>query len=116
MYNFEKLNVWKESVSLAEVVYVLCKQLPKEEKYALADQLKRAVTSICLNIAEGSGGRNKKIFASYLENAIRSLYETVAALKLAERLFGISVKRPLEQCDKVGKLLHGLLKNIRSEN
>ena len=60
MYNFEKLKVWQESMRLAEMIYVLSKKLPSDEKFALIDQLKRATTSISLNIAEGSGGKVKK--------------------------------------------------------
>lgn len=46
MYNFEKLKVWQESVRLVEIVYEETKKLPQDERYALTDQLKRAVTSI----------------------------------------------------------------------
>lgn len=61
MYNFEKLRVWQESVILVEVVYEQIKQLPKDERYALTDQLRRSVTSVSLNIAEGSGSDSKNL-------------------------------------------------------
>ena len=116
MYNFEKLKVWQESIELAEMVYVLSKKLPSDERFALTDQLKRATTSISLNIAEGSGGQSKKVFASHLEIAIRSLYETITILKLIENLFKIECGKELDQCDLVNKLLHGLLKSLDSNN
>jgi four helix bundle protein len=74
------------------------------------------VTSISLNIAEGSGSKSRKVFIAHLENALKSLYETITILKLAERLFEIDCSRELNQCDIVNKLLHGLLKSIKSNN
>jgi len=115
MYNFEKLKVWQEAMNLAKMVYNLSKELPKDERFSLVDQLKRAVTSVALNIAEGSGN-NKKVFISFLNIAKRSLYETVTILKLIENLFSIDCKNELEKCDLVGKLLSGLIKSIESNN
>jgi len=116
MYNFEKLKAWQEAMKLAKMSYALSQKLPKEERFALIDQLKRAVTSISLNIAEGSGVGSSKVFASFLEIAIRSLYETIAIFKLIESLFTVDCKEELIQCDLVSKLLHGLLKSIKSNN
>ncbi|MCD6148723.1 four helix bundle protein [bacterium] len=114
MYNFEKLRAWQEAIKLAEMVYRLTKKFPKEEKFALIDQLKRAVTSISLNIAEGSGSRSKKVFVAHLEIAIKSLYETISILKLGEKLFKVNSTKELDQCVQVNKLLQGLLKSIKS--
>jgi S23 ribosomal protein. len=71
MYNFEKLRVWQESVILVEVVYEQIKQLPKDERYALTDQLRRSVTSVSLNIAEGSGSDSKKSFVLSLKYRLK---------------------------------------------
>jgi len=116
MYNFEKLKVWQEAVKLTEVVYSFLKKFPKEERFALVDQLRRAVTSIPLNIAEGSGSKSKKVFAAHLENTVKSLYETIAILKLAEKLYKFDSREEIKQCDQVNKLLQGLLKRIKSNN
>jgi four helix bundle protein len=115
MYNFEKLRVWQESVILVEVVYEQIKQLPKDERYALTDQLRRSVTSVSLNIAEGSGSDSKKSFVLSLNIALKSLYETVSILKIAEKLFNNNFDKSLQQCDLVGKLLHGLIRSLKSE-
>lgn len=53
MYKFEKLRVWQEAMKLVKMVYELCSKLPADERFALVDQLKRASTSIVLNIAGG---------------------------------------------------------------
>ena len=113
MYNFEKLKAWQEAMKLSEMAYEASKKLPAEEKFALSDQLRRASTSICLNIAEGSGSKSRKVFASFLEIAIKSLYETITIFKLIENLFKINCSKELEQCDLANKLLHGLINSIR---
>jgi len=112
-YNFERLKCWEEILKLIEIVYKFSKRLPEEEKFGLVSQLKRAVTSIGLNLAEGSASKNKKIFACYLENSIRSLYEVIGILKISKRLFNLEIRKEIDQCNLVHKLLQGLLKKIK---
>ena len=116
MYNFEKLKAWQEAVKLVEIIYIEIKKFPPEERFGLVDQLRRASTSISLNIAEGSGCSSKKAFVSYLEISLKSLYETVSILKISEKIFQKDFSAPLEQCDLVAKILHGLIKSLKSEN
>lgn len=115
MYRFEKLRVYHDAISLVEEVYELVKLLPRDEKFALIDQLKRACTSIVLNIAEGTGGLGDIEFKNFLRHALKSLYETVAALKIAEKLFGADIKRALDKCDLVGKELNALIKSLSND-
>ncbi len=114
MYPFENLKAWKESVILVEIIYKESAKFPKDERFSLVDQLKRAATSVSLNIAEGSGGRSKKAFAAGLEIALKSLYETVSILKMAQILFKVNFSKSLEQCDLVVKLIKGLIKSLES--
>jgi len=53
-YSFEKLEVWKESVRLVKLIYTITLQFPKEEKFGLVSQLRRASVSISSNLAEGT--------------------------------------------------------------
>jgi four helix bundle protein len=115
MYRFEKLRVYHGAVKLVKKIYLLADKLPKDEKFALIDQLKRASTSIVLNIAEGTGSRGDKEFKSFLKNALKSLYETVAAIKIAESLFGIRGEKALDKCDLVGKQLNSLIKSLAKD-
>jgi len=48
---YKDLVAWQVSIELVECVYQLIKKLPKEETYALADQMRRAAISIPSNIA-----------------------------------------------------------------
>lgn len=102
-------------MSLVEDVYRLTKLFPADERFALSDQLKRSSTSIALNIAEGTGGLGDKEFKSFLRIALKSLYETVAGLKVAERLFKVSIVSCLDKCETVGKELNGLIKSLGLE-
>ena len=111
-YGFEKLVAWQRAVELSEAAYELAKKLPKDERFALIDQLKRAATSVALNIAEGSAGQNRKVFHNFLCIAQRSLYETISILKLIERLFKVDVANELEKCDSVNRPLSGLKRSL----
>lgn len=62
MEMFEKLIVWQKAMELVKVVYALTKSFPAEERYALTDQLRRAVVSIPSNIAEGNGRSSNAVY------------------------------------------------------
>lgn len=53
IFHFENLVAYQRGMDLVEHVYILLKKFPKEEQYALCDQLRRAVVSVPSNIAEG---------------------------------------------------------------
>jgi hypothetical protein len=72
MYRFEKLEVWQKSMDFCELVYKRSSNFPKTETYGPVSQLRRAATSIPLNIAEGSACRTKKEFIQFLTIALRS--------------------------------------------
>ncbi len=82
-YRFEELNVWDIGMQIVREVYRLTRKFPRSESYALSDQLKRAATSIVLNIAEGSGQPTKKGFALYMQRSKSSALECVACIKIA---------------------------------
>ncbi len=115
MYRFEKLRVYHNALELVAEIYQLTELLPTEEKFALIDQLKRSVTSIVLNIAEGTGALGDIEFKNFLRHALKSLYETVAGLKIAERLFKVDINIPLQKCETVGRELNGLIKSLTND-
>ena len=53
-FKFEKLEIWKLAIDLADNVHKLTRNFPKEEMFSLTSQMKRAADSVSLNIAEGS--------------------------------------------------------------
>ncbi len=85
-FAFEDLEVYQLSVDYSVDVYPLLRQFPESEKFGLVSQIKRSVTSVTLNIAEGRGRGTDKDFAKFLHQARGSLFEVVAGFHLAERL------------------------------
>lgn len=83
---YKRLEIWKEAVELIKIIYPLSELLPKNEEYNLKSQLKRAITSVALNIAEGKGRQSKKDFAHFLNLATASLDEADAILSICEEL------------------------------
>ena len=63
---FKNLIVWQKAMALVKAVYALSKQFPSEERYALTDQIRRAVISIPSNIAEGNGRASNADYGHFL--------------------------------------------------
>lgn len=110
-YHFKNLDAYKESKNLVMMIYGLLKQFPKEEQYALCDQLRRAVISVPSNIAEGSGRTSAKDQAHFIEMAYGSLMEVECQIDIAYDLSYISqdnINQVEELIDVVAALLSGL--------
>jgi four helix bundle protein len=84
-FRFETLDIWKQANEYTLRIYKVTKTFPKEEIFALSDQLRRSASSIAANIAEGSGSSSKKDFCHYLDISVKSIYETVSHLYLANQ-------------------------------
>ena len=110
-YSFEKLNAWQESKKLVVDVYHLLDSFPNFEKYALCDQIRRAIVSVPSNIAEGSGRKSLKEQIHFLEISYGSLMETYNQLLIAIDLSYIteqSVEVIKPRIDNVAKMINGL--------
>ncbi len=104
-YKFEKLEVWKLAMKVNDLSYQIAVQLPDFEKYNLNSQLRRASTSIALNIAEGSTSQSDAEQARFLSYAIRSHLEVVACLRLIEARKYLTDKDLAQQFEELGKRL-----------
>ena len=89
-YNFEGLEIYDLANQFALRIYRVANNFPKEELFGLTSQIKRAATSVVLNIVEGSGRNSKKDFARFINQAVGSLLEVKAVLILAVKLEYIS--------------------------
>lgn len=110
-YSYKNLEAYKESKTLVKQVYALLKKFPREEQYALSDQLRRAVISVPSNIAEGSGRTSAKDQAHFLEMAFGSLMEVDCQMDIAQDLGYVSLDEHEEvtmQISKVAALLSGM--------
>lgn len=85
-FYYRRLDVYQNAKSVIIDVYKALESFPKEERYALCDQLKRAAVSIASNIAEGFGRYSEKERLYFLNNANGSLMEISCQIDLAEAL------------------------------
>ena len=117
-FSFLDLRVYKESKELVKSVYQILDKFPKHEVYALGDQLRRAVTSVPSNIAEGSGRYSVKEKIHFIEIAYGSLTEVLCQLDIAHDLNYITDKEfndEQERISIIGKQLSGLRTSFQKQ-
>jgi four helix bundle protein len=113
------LLVWQKAMDLVVTVYRATETFPKAETYGLTSQIRRAVTSIPANIAEGQGRRLTKEFVYFLANARGSLWELDTHLESAKRLSFLNADTHEElrcQLDEVGRMLNGLMRSVSNSS
>lgn len=112
MKSFTQLTAWKEGMKLVQIVYELTKSFPKEEQFGLTSQLRRSVTSILANLAEGFS-RATPADKQYRYIICRSeCTESVAHLLIALELHfcePAKIQECIHQAEIVGRLLSGLI-------
>ena len=84
--SYKTLNVYQDAKKLVVQVYLLLKKFPVEEKFALCDQIRRAVISVTSNIVEGMSRMSKKEKAHFLEIAYASMIEVDSQLDISIEL------------------------------
>jgi four helix bundle protein len=112
----EKLDVWKKSIDFVVALYKATEGFPKEEKFGLTAQLRRAAVSISANLAEGAGRKTPKEFAYFLSNSQGSASEVDTELLIAHRLNFLSDSdyRDLRSSlDEIGRMLTGLSQHVQ---
>ena len=110
-YSFETLKAWQEARKLVVSVYRLLDAFPKFEKYALCDQIRRAIVSVPSNLAEGSGRMSLKEQIHFIEISYGSLMEAYNQLIIAVDLNYIDEQNLNDlkpSIDTVARLLNGL--------
>ncbi len=115
MGDFRDLRAWEEAVQLAVLSRDTIGRLQASERFALADQWRRAAYSVALNIAEGASRRGPKEFRRYLDTARSSLHEIESILALVEVLGYLreSELAPVKTTrDNCAKMVYGLLPRI----
>src|SRR5919205_127820 len=88
----EKLEVWNRAVEFVTAVYRMSDKFPKEEKFGLTSQIRRAAASVPANIAEGAARDSPREFVHFLSNAQGSASELATELLIAHRLEFLSAK------------------------
>lgn len=117
MQNYKDLKVWTKSHEITLKIYSLTKGFPKEEMYSLTNQLRRCVSSIPANIAEGCGKNGKNDFGRFLNIALGSANETEYFLLLSRDLSYLQTEdhRQLEKSiNEIKAMLISLIQKVRA--
>lgn len=119
MSGYKELNVYQKSYKAVLMIYKMSEGFPKEEIYALTNQIRRAATSIPLNIAEGYVKRSsQQEFKRFLEMALGSSNEVAVLLDLARDLKYIEEDQYIkasETYDEISRMISGMIKRIKSQ-
>jgi four helix bundle protein len=116
--NYRDLVVWQKAMDFVEAVYLLSREFPADERFALTNQLRRAAVSVPSNIAEGEGRFSKPDFNRFLSMALGSLREAETQIEIAVRLKYCNLDaagHAVALADEVGRLIRGLAKSISGD-
>ena len=114
----KNLDFWKLAMQLAKDLYVLTKLFPVDEKFGLISQMKRAVSSVPLNISEGAARQYNKEYIQFLYIALESLSEVDTLLELAFNLDYIKIAQYEEgeqNLTEIRKKSLNLIKYLKSK-
>ena len=117
-FGYRRLIAYQRAKEVVKRTYKLLKKFPKEEQYAMCDQLRRASISITSNIAEGMNRYSVKDKNHFLEMAYGSLMEVSSQFEIAEELGYINNADRQNMdvlIDEVARLISGLQKSFKNE-
>ncbi len=113
---FGKLIGWQKAYDLVLTVYQLTKSFPEDERFGLANQLRRGAVSIPSNIAEGWGRGARTDYVRFLKIARGATYELQTQLWLAADLDFVEPNDAVHDlADEVGRILNGLIRALSEE-
>lgn len=120
MKTYRRLQVWEDAMAYTERIYLFLKELPSEERYNLTDQLRRAVISIPLNIAEGTSCDTEADSRRFFWYAYRSTHEVITCLELTQRLnlvrqANTDVECLMDRGDKLAAMIYRLITKLHVE-
>lgn len=115
MRDYHQLDIWQRAMTYTVQIYEFTAQLPDAERYNLTAQLRRAATSVPLNIAEGSGCTSDAEFGRFVGYAYRSLKEVITGLELCQRIYPAlpsSVTTLIDEGNQISRMAHGLIRRL----
>ncbi len=117
IYSFEKLNAWQKAIALVKTIYVCTQTFPKDERFGITGQIRRASISIPTNIAEGVSRKTPRDQAYFSTIAYGSLTETLNLLIIAQELGYLpsdQYNHCRSQIEETSRLLTALRKSQQS--
>jgi len=114
--SYRDLRVWQQGMVLAEVSYLSSSLLPRDERFGLTPQIRRAAGAVPANIAEGHGREHLGDYLRFLSIANGSLMELETHVLLAVRL-GFATPEQAHnlfvQGGEVGRMLSRLISSLK---
>lgn len=114
-YKYHHMKVWHDSADIVKLCYDLISESADPQDFYFFNQMKRASTSICFNLAEGSGAGSDKLMRRHVNIAIGSAFELANQLEIGVKINHWSTEqtRPLlNALDEVIKQLYGLKRHL----
>jgi four helix bundle protein len=114
----EQLDVWKKAVDFTVEVYRKTDGFPKDERFGLISQIRRASVSIAANIVEGAARRSDKEFLNFLSMSQGSASEVETELLIAFKLGYLTdeaFRDLMSRIDEIGRMITGLCSHIRGK-
>lgn len=112
----QKLDLWRKAIDFVLAIYRLTERFPKEEKFGLTSQMRRAAVSVAANIAEGAARTSVKEFMQFLSHSQGSASEVDTELVIAFRLGYLPEKGYLDlsgDLDDIGRMLTRLSQSLK---
>lgn len=116
MIRFEECQAWQEARELTKYIYQITTKAPLSRDYGLKDQIRRASSSIMLNIAEGFDSGTDPQFTKFLYYALRSCSEVQSILYICldnsyldQEVFNYL----FEKSQTIKKLCSGLIRYLK---
>lgn len=113
----EDLKVFQDSHALTLELYKITKYFPNDERFGLISQIRRASSSICANMIEGSHRNNKNEYRQFVGIARGSVGELKYHLLLSKDLGYIDVnyyENIIDQINSISKMLYNLIKSLEN--
>ncbi len=112
----EDLDVFRLSHEMTLLIYELTNEFPKEERFSLVVQMRKAAYSVPMNLAEGANRLNTKEYRQFVGIAKGSAGEVKYQLMLAKDLGYIKEKKHTElrsSYERIGQMLTGLARSLK---
>ena len=103
-------------MTLVEEIYNVTRSFPRDERFGLTAQIRRASVSIPSNIGEGKRRKRQQVFLNHLNIALGSQAEVDVQLEIARRVGFLATKdhdRVQAIVEEVGRMLNGLITSIQ---
>ncbi len=117
MKDYKELVVWQRAVELATQIYKMTSEFPSAERFGLTAQIRRAVTSVPANIAEGWARSSTREYMQFLFISRGSLSELETHLIVSRNLGLLQPSHLADaqaEIEQIGKMVNGLIQSLRA--